>query len=246
MYDGLRADAVDVLEPGDPPQSETAPYSRRGVVEDRVAFDLRELYVDAPLGRALVRAGKQQIVWGQADGLKVLDVVNPQSFREFILEDFDESRVPLWALNVEAPLGAAALQVVWLPDESDHEIPRQDALYEFTAPMFRPAAPPGVRVKLRSLDRPRRVVADSDAGGRLSGRWRGWDLSLNYFYHYDDAPVVFRTTSLTPQGPLATLSPRYERPHAARHAGHRGDALAERQFRGCSAADRCSSTPRPS
>jgi hypothetical protein len=31
--------------------------------------------------------GKQQVVWSKADGLKVLGVVNPQSFREFIMTE---------------------------------------------------------------------------------------------------------------------------------------------------------------
>ena len=70
-------------------------------------FGLREFYLDAEWGDNYWRIGKQQVVWGQADGIKVLDVVNPQSFREFILDDFDDSRIPLWMLNVEdgKPMG---------------------------------------------------------------------------------------------------------------------------------------------
>ena len=40
------------------------------------------------LGKSYFTFGKQQVVWGKADVLKVLDVVNPPSFRELILEDF--------------------------------------------------------------------------------------------------------------------------------------------------------------
>ncbi|WP_043772935.1 DUF1302 family protein [Algiphilus aromaticivorans] len=60
---------------------------------------LRELYADIYLGPLYLRAGKQQIVWGKADGLKLLDQVNPQNFREFILADFEHSRIPQWSLR---------------------------------------------------------------------------------------------------------------------------------------------------
>jgi len=50
--------------------------------------ELREFYLETDWGKSYFTFGKQQVVWGKADGLKVLDVVNPQSFREFILEDF--------------------------------------------------------------------------------------------------------------------------------------------------------------
>ncbi len=44
--------------------------------------------MEADWGKSYFTFGKQQVVWDKADVLKVLDVVNPQSFRELILEDF--------------------------------------------------------------------------------------------------------------------------------------------------------------
>jgi len=50
-----------------------------------------------------LRLGKQQIVWGETDGLKLLDVMNPQNFREFILDEFEDSRLPLWSVKYTVP-----------------------------------------------------------------------------------------------------------------------------------------------
>ena len=72
----LRTDAKDNLSPGDHNQAE-----------------LREFYLDTRVGDSIVMLGKQQVVWGKSDGLKVLDIVNPQDFREFILDDFVLHRV---------------------------------------------------------------------------------------------------------------------------------------------------------
>jgi len=63
--------------------------------------------------------GRQQNVWGKADGLKVLDLVNPQDFRELILDDFDDSRIPLWAVNAEIPVAEVVVPLVWIPEDCE-------------------------------------------------------------------------------------------------------------------------------
>jgi hypothetical protein len=212
----LHADAWDRLEPGGPSQAEIALATRRLELGDRVDLELRELFVEGRVGRAWLRLGKQQVVWGQADGLKVLDVVDPQSFREFILPDFEDSRIPLWTANAELPVGPATLQLLWIPDPSTHDVPEPDALFAFTAPRFLgPEPPPGLGVDLRSPDRPGGALRASDAGGRLSGRWHGWDLSANYLWHYDDVPVPRRSLDLAGPVPRVTATPVYRRAHVA-------------------------------
>ena len=57
-------------------------------------IELREFYLEAIRGRVILHSASSSRM-GKADGFKVLDVANPQSFQEFILEDFDNSRIPL-------------------------------------------------------------------------------------------------------------------------------------------------------
>ena len=57
---------------------------------------LRELYVDTQAGDWDVRLGKQQIVWGKADGAKFLDLINPTDYREMAQNVMAESRIPTW------------------------------------------------------------------------------------------------------------------------------------------------------
>ena len=86
-------EVLDKLEPGDPTQEEVSGFSKRHLLGDRLELEVREFFVDWDVGQqGMLRIGKQQIVWGETDGMKLLDVVNPQNFREFILEEFDESR----------------------------------------------------------------------------------------------------------------------------------------------------------
>ncbi len=205
----LRGDIVDELEPGQPAQRNRSEASKRWFVNDHVDIELREAFVDTEIGNAFVRIGKQQVVWGQADGLKVLDVLNPQSLREFILDDFEDSRIPLWTLNAEIPIGDTLLQLLWIPDTTYDDIPGTGATYEFTSPLVVPQVPNGVPVLIEPLQKPDDFIGDSDVGSRLSMFIGGWDLSLNYAYHYFDRPVTRR--EITPTG--ISIQPNYERTH---------------------------------
>ncbi|MCP5162050.1 MAG: hypothetical protein H6999_11620 [Hahellaceae bacterium] len=179
---------------------------------------LRELYIDGAMEshgaipEMTWRMGKQQVVWGQADGLKVLDVVNPQSYREFILDQFDDSRIPLWMLNVSWIFdNSSSLQVLWVPDTSVHELAEVGSTYQMTTPLLVPRLrlAPGQQVQVDTDHSPSNAFEDSDAGFRYSIFWRGWDLTLNYFYHYQDTPAIYQIA--TPSG--AILRPEYKRDH---------------------------------
>jgi len=208
----LRADVYDRL--GFTGEQSLEPMSRPIDVADHADLALRELYVEGSVGPLWLRAGKQQIVWGQADGLKLLDVVDPQEFREFILPPFDESRIPLWSLDAELPVGKTRLQLVWVPDPSTDVFPDPGKRFAFTTPLLLgPPAPPGLPVRVRHVDRPDDPIADSDAGVRLSGSWHGWDLTANYLFHTSDIPLPFHELSLASGTPSAVVRPGFERTH---------------------------------
>ena len=192
----LRVDAQNNISPDDSHQAE-----------------LREFYIDSKLADTGFIVGKQQIVWGKADGLKVLDVVNPQDFREFILDDFDQSRIPLWSVNIETEFNNATLQLIFIPEQTYHKFADNNGIYQFTSPLIIPSTPPGADVIINPTVTPDRIFADADWGARISSFWHGWDLTLNYLYHYNDTPVLFRHINSTASGLEITINPEYKRSH---------------------------------
>jgi hypothetical protein len=62
---------------------------------------LREAYIDADTNGFSIRAGKQQVVWGTADGMKLLDAINPTDYSEMAQNQMEDSRIPVWMLNAE-------------------------------------------------------------------------------------------------------------------------------------------------
>ena len=176
----------------------------------RGELELRELFVDGTIGAVRLRLGKQQVVWGQADGLRVLDVVNPFSLREFVLPNPEDRRIPLWTINAELPLAGGDLQLLWVADPTVDELPRPGHPFELTSPLYvprRPAAGAPVTVSIVPAIRPGGGLESSDVGLRWSGQAGGWDLSVNYLYHHWDAPVPYQHRDVTG----VRIAPRYER-----------------------------------
>ena len=62
---------------------------------------LREAYIDTQVGDWSLRTGKQQVVWGTADGMKLLDMINPTDYGEMAQNQMEDSRIPVWMVNAE-------------------------------------------------------------------------------------------------------------------------------------------------
>ena len=185
----LRVDARDELEPGEPPFANYARASAPITLGDLGTLELRDLYWEQRLDRGLLRLGKQQIVWGRLDGIKILDVVNPQTFREFILDDLDASRIGLWSAYLDLSLGDWRAEFTWLPDLTSHDIPEPGAWFELTAPRFRFGAPSEQASPPTTTADDDDILADSAAGLRLSRSLGGVDVSALAYTGRDHEPL---------------------------------------------------------
>jgi hypothetical protein len=81
---------------------------------------LREAYIDTTYGDWLIRAGNQQVVWGTADGIKLLDMINPTDYTEMAQNQMEDSRIPVLMLNAETQLedGSSIQAVISEPKEN--------------------------------------------------------------------------------------------------------------------------------
>ena len=64
--------------------------------------------MDTSAGDWDFRLGKQQVVWGTADGIKLLDIINPTDFRELNQNAMEDSRIPVWMINAETNIGESS------------------------------------------------------------------------------------------------------------------------------------------
>lgn len=203
----LRLDTENELEPGEAVTESYASPSTPLTLGDHGSLELRDAYVERALGNGLLRLGKQQIVWGRLDGIKVLDVLNPQDFREFILDDFDRSRIGLWSAYLDLPVGAWRTELALIADNTGHAVPRSGAWFELRAPRFRFGADPGTpSPPTRTL---RRDIGTSTGAvaARLSRRVGAFDLAAVAYSGMDHEPLG----RLDLQGGAPVVEQFYER-----------------------------------
>ncbi len=74
-----------------------------GILKDRTGLELREAYLAYTKGNLDLRVGRQIVVWGVADALRVTDCVSPFDYTEFLAQDYDDIRMPVNALRAIHP-----------------------------------------------------------------------------------------------------------------------------------------------
>ena len=183
----LFVDPDDRSEPGAPDQDTRSDWTRRLLIGDHAEAELRELYLSGELVGLHWTVGKQQIVWGKADGVRVLDLVNPLDLTTFILGDFEDFRIPLWAVRAEAQLGGVQIEGVMVPDGTVNDTPPPGGEFALTASRFQPPVPAGSLTAL-TVAPPVGRRTGVDYGGRVSGFAYGWDFSMLYLRQTDDTP----------------------------------------------------------
>ena len=111
------------------------PYAYVGL-DSEPEIGIREAYVDLFFESMDVRIGKQAIVWGQAEGAFITDIVSPRDMRSFILADFTEIRMGIPALKADYYLGDYTFEGIWIPRFVPSSLPASDGLWaqEMTCP----------------------------------------------------------------------------------------------------------------
>ena len=70
------------------------------ILKDRTGFQLREAYAYYSDEHWDLRAGRQIIAWGVADGLRLTDIISPLDYTEFLAQDYDDIRIPVEGLRL--------------------------------------------------------------------------------------------------------------------------------------------------
>jgi hypothetical protein len=174
--------------------------------------------LDGAIKNVSLSLGLQQVVWGQADGLRVLDVINPLDYREFILEDFLDSRRPLWMARADVPVGGGSLQLLWIPYFAPGRVPAPENEFglgsSFGLGLIGEAVGglpiADLPIRVAPTPRPPYRLRSSQGGARYSRSIGRWDVTANYFYGWEDVATSylggFDETTLA-----LTIAPRYDR-----------------------------------
>ncbi len=173
---------------------------------DSVTFRLREAYLDLYFDNFDLRIGKQQIVWGKADGVFITDIVSPKNLFQFLLPDFDEIRMGVVGAKFDYYLGDNTLELVWLPVFTPTELPSKNSLW---FPKINFMIPPTFDYSKQNVTP---SLENSEIFAKYSALTSLVDFELMAGYMWDDDATMFSSIIPNPNGGMnLTLTPEHKR-----------------------------------
>ena len=178
----------------------------------REDFELREYKFMYSTGQLEICAGRQQIVWGESDFLRLADVINPLDMSwNWVLASWEDIRIPQRMINIKYTLDNQSfplkLELVWNPEDFNPNVlapPRANwapKMVPDLSPMLDPFlinAPVGqlnfnndfVWRNMKNQLPDKHDLENGQVGVRVGGTIGSWEVYLFDFYQRVQTAVV--------------------------------------------------------
>jgi len=180
---------------------------------DSIDFRMREIYMDLYFDNFDIRLGKQQVVWGKADGVFITDIVSPLNLSEFLLPDFDEIRTGVIAAKLDYYVGNGTFEAIVVPQFTPNERPGQGSIW-YNAPTF--PAPPTFDWSKSNIDA---SLENTELFLKYSAMTSKVDFEIMGAYTWDDTPTMHVEKVITPGTPPSltglNITPQHHRLYVA-------------------------------
>ncbi len=150
-------------------------------------FELTELFFQTELADGLdIKVGRQIVVWGKSDNIRITDVLNPLDYRQPGLVDIRDLRLPVTMTRLDYYWDSWSLSGLII-----HE-PRFDKTPIFGSDFF-----PGTTA-LPETEKPGWSLDNQQFGLALSGVFSGWDIALYTASIFDQRTYIEATGGAVP------------------------------------------------
>lgn len=169
-------------------------------VTEASKVDLREIYLEYIGNNWDARLGKQIIVWGKADGLRITDIICPGDYSEFIARDFDDIRIPVEVAKLRYMHDVTTFELLWLPFFEPTILPGSDNPWGYSVNY-------SDNYVIEDAVTPEKKLNNSEIAGKVSFYMSGFDFAMSYFHTWDDN-AVYQENSV---GDSVYITPKYHR-----------------------------------
>lgn len=161
------------------------------ILDDQTGIELREAYFDYTTEHWNLRAGRQIVIWGVSDGLRITDVVSPMDMTEFLARDYDDMRIPVNALKLGYSNAFMRSELIFIPVSSYYVFPDSP---DNPWSVFPSSDPVVYEVDLGQY--PEKELGNSEFGGRVSFFLSGLDFSISALHTWNKMPVLEQSLSI--------------------------------------------------
>lgn len=151
------------------------------ILDDRTGVQLQEAYFNYQNELVEFKAGRQIVVWGVADGLRVTDLISPVDYTEFMSSDYDDMRMAVDGFRVKYPGERVNAEIVYVP------VPRYFQMPLGEDNPWRPNLPE--KAGLDFPEGPDAKFKNGDFGTRLSFFLSNLDFSISALHTHNQSPV---------------------------------------------------------
>ncbi|MCI5223225.1 MAG: hypothetical protein D3924_11255, partial [Candidatus Electrothrix sp. AR4] len=165
-------------------------------------LELREVYLQGQLTDKLdLKTGRQIVVWGKSDTLRVTDILNPLDMREPGITDIEDLRLPVSMTKLDYYFGDWELSGIAI-----HEI-RFNKLPAYGHDFYPADSPPPQEEK------PENSLEHTEWALSLSGIFNGWDFDLYYARMFNDTPHLVVQNNVGSKNGATSPTLQHERLH---------------------------------
>ena len=151
------------------------------ILDDRTGVQLQEAYFNYQNELVEFKAGRQIVVWGVADGLRVTDLISPVDYTEFMSSDYDDMRMAVDGFRVKYPGERVNAEIVYVP------VPRYFQMPLGEDNPWHPNLPE--KAGLDFPEGPDAKFKNGDFGTRLSFFLSNLDFSISALHTHNQSPV---------------------------------------------------------
>ncbi|QZE15414.1 hypothetical protein K4L44_06170 [Halosquirtibacter laminarini] len=155
------------------------------LLPDQTKIELREAFLQYTTNHIDLKVGRQIVIWGISDAMRITDVVSPLDMTEFLAQDYDDIRMPVNAFKFRYFNSKMSLELLYIPISSFYVVPT-----DLSNPWSIRTAADRFAVDANLGKYPDKNLENSEYGGRLSFFLSGIDIGLCALHTWNKMPVI--------------------------------------------------------
>ncbi|MBT4836724.1 MAG: hypothetical protein HON94_05200, partial [Methylococcales bacterium] len=150
---------------------------------------IREMYFQSTHQKISVKIGKQILVWGEADGAIVTDIISPRNLTEFIFQPIEDTRIGQIMLTIDYFSHNHHWTLLLNPDRKTNQFALPGHEYALFNPLQN-----NPLINLTKEQTPKTSLSDMEVGLRWKKTFSGHDVSFMLAEVTNNNPVLASQT----------------------------------------------------
>lgn len=161
------------------------------ILEDQTKIELREAFFQYTDKNWDFKVGRQIVIWGVADGMRITDIISPMDYTEFLARDYDDIRIPVNAFRMKYIKPKYNIELIFVPISAFFVLPVDEGNPWSIANLST------IPSRFNMKNTPDKTLKNSEYGGRFSFFLSGIDFSVSALRSWNKMPVFNKNVSET-------------------------------------------------